>query len=141
MAMQAEHLLVEPVIGIPDRMAKSRHHCGIKSAEVMAAKLTERLGNRIEKPIGGSTVSAWEAGTNQPTMIRVEDLIPVWVDICNEHGAPLGRSTSVEFIYGIRTGSFAPMLQVLPMPTGQGTLLDDEGEPVDFHFRAALMSV
>lgn len=41
----------------------------------------------------------------------------------------------------MRTGSFASDLEALPEPTGQGSLLDDDGEPVDWFGRPFLTSV
>jgi hypothetical protein len=130
---------VEPAFGIGDRLRKSREHCGIKSAGDMAVRLNEHFGHRPDhRSISGSTVSAWEKGTNQPTRIRMDELVHVWVDICNEAGAPIGKATSVEFVYGLRTGSFAPGLVALDVPAGQGSLLDDDLLPHDFYRRADL---
>lgn len=42
---------------------------------------------------------------------------------------------------GLRTGSFSSPLSGLDVPTGQGSLLDDDGSPFDFFTRAALVSV
>lgn len=134
-------LTIEPAFGIGDRLEKSRTWCGIKSASAMADLLNARLADRLNRPIKASTVSAWEAGTNQPTMIRMEELIPVWVEICNEAGEALARSTSAEFIYGLRTGSFSSLLCGLDVPTGQGQLLDEDLSPVDFYSRAELALV
>lgn len=141
MAVQAADLIEEPVFGLGDRLEKSRRWCGIKSAEDMAARLTAKLGAHIKKPIKGSTVSAWEAGTNQPTTVRLEDLVEAWIDVCNEAGAPLGHATSAAFIYGIRTGSFSSDLIALPEPTGQGQLLGNDLEPLDFFSKPELCSV
>lgn len=142
MAAQAAANSIEPAFGLGDRLEKARRHCGIKSAADMAERLNERLGDRLRRPIKTSTVNAWEAGTNQPTMIRMEELISVWIDICNEAGAAIGHSVSAEFIYGLRNGSFAPSLTVLPEVTGQGTLLTSEGEPAwDFDTLPFLTSV
>lgn len=142
MALQAApQSFDEPAFGLPDRLAKSRAWCGIKSASDMAQRLTDYFGNRLRKPIKGSTVSAWEAGTNQPTTIRLDELVTAWVDICNEAGEPLGRRVSAEFIYGLKSGSFSSLLRALDVPTGQGALLDTEGEPYDFFSRPELVSV
>lgn len=115
--------LEEPTIGVGDRLRKSRLWCGIKSASRMADLLNEHLADRLDKPIRDSTVNAWEAGTNQPTRIRMEELVRVWVDICNEAGAEDGRATSMEFVYGLRTGSFSS-LRLVPHPAGQGSFDD-----------------
>lgn len=132
----------DPTFGLGDRLAKARHHCKIKSAEVMAERLNAKLAGRIAKPIAASTISAWEAGTNQPTRtIRVEELIPVWIDVCNEAGEPYGRRVSAEFMWGLRNGSFSSLLSVLDVPTGQGSLLDDDLSPLDFYSRAELAAV
>lgn len=141
MAVRAADL-EEPVIDVPDRLRKSREHCGIKSAEKMAELLTPKLVAGGYKAVKGSTVSAWEAGTNQPTRtIRMADLVPLWVDVCNEHGAPLGRSTSAEFVYGLRTGRFAHLAIVGGDVTGQGILLDHDLAPVPFFERPQLTTV
>lgn len=129
----------EPTFDIGDRLEKSRRWCGIKSASRMAELLNERLGARLSKPISAGAVSAWEAGTNQPTRaIRLDELVRVWVDICNEAGADDGRATSVEFVYGLRTGSFSPALVALASHFGELQLLDDDLMPFDFYRRAEL---
>ncbi len=132
----------DPAFGLGDRLAKARQHCKIKSAEDMAVRLNAKLAGRIARPIAASTISAWEAGTNQPTRtIRVEELIPVWIEVCNEAGAPHGRGVSAEFMWGLRTGSFSSLLLALDSPIGQGTLLDTDLEPFDFYSRADLTPV
>lgn len=137
--MTAATEVEEPTIGIGDRLEKSRKWCGIRSAEKMADLLNERLAHRLDKPISKSTINAWEAGTNQPTRgVRMDELVHVWVDICNQAGADIGRGTSVEFIYGLRTGSFSPNLIALAEPIGQGSLLDADLTPLDFFTRADL---
>lgn len=141
MAAQAAANSIEPSFGVGDRMEKSRRWCGIKSAQKMADRLNERLGP-LDKPIKASTVSAWEAGTNQPTMIRMEELIPLWVSICNEAGEPIGRATSAAFIYGVQTGDQnRKFLTSLPAIIGQGSLLDDDLVPVEFYSRPFLAAV
>jgi hypothetical protein len=139
--MTAPEAAVEPEFQIGDRLRKSREHCGIKSADDMAHRLNERLGHRLDKPLSGSTVSAWEKGTNQPTRIRLDELVRAWVDICNEAGATGGRATSAEFVYGLRTGSFSPMLVPMEGTTAQGQLLNDDLSPVDHFSRAELSLV
>lgn len=134
-------LTIEPAFGTGDRLQKSRVWCGIKSARDMADRLNERLEGHPATPIKASTVSAWEAGTNQPTKIRMEELIPVWVDICNEAGEAIGRSTSLEFVYGLKTGSFSPALSSVPVSVGQGSLLDDDLNPLEHFRRAELAAV
>lgn len=96
-AQVAEQLPEEPTFGIGDRLSKSRHWCGIKSAAIMAERLSERLG----KPIPASTVSSWEAGAQPTKLIRLDDLVSAWISICNEAGAAIGRCTSAAFIYGV----------------------------------------
>lgn len=141
MAAQAAADSIEPAFGLGDRLEKARRHCGIKSAEDMAARLTEKLGDRLQRPISKAAVGAWEAGTNQPTMIRVEELIPVWVEVCNEAGAALGHTVSVGFIYGITIGSFRPDLTALPDPTDSPTLFNEDLSEIDHYGRPFLTTV
>lgn len=125
-----------------DRMQKSREWCGIKSTARMAELINERRPQA--KPVAASTISAWERGTNQPTRhIRVDELVLLWVAICNESGAQFTppRSTSVEFLYGLKTGSFSSLLFGLDAVAGQGTFLDDAGQVVDFWMRPELALV
>lgn len=143
MALRADDLDPgEARFDLGDRLQKSREWCGIKSADKMAELLNERRPGA--KPIAGSTISAWERGANQPTrQIRVEDLIPLWVDICNESGAQYDppRTTSPEFLWGLRTGSFSSELTGLPVPTGQASFLNPDMSVVDFYSRPFLSLV
>lgn len=74
--------------------------------------------------------SNWERGTKPRGMDRIVEKISDALRIDRDWlmwGGPL------------KTGSFASLLESLPMPTSQGSLLDDDLEPHDFYSRPALV--
>jgi hypothetical protein len=111
-----------PAFDLGDRLHKARTHCGIKSATDMARLLNERLGPRLKKPIAPSTINAWEHGTSQPSRrtVEVSELVPVWVEICNEAGADQGRHVTEAWLYGLEPRSrCVPWLSSVEAPEGQ----------------------
>lgn len=134
MALTAEPL--GPSFGIADRLRKTRQWAQIKSTELMAEYLNAHFGDRLRKPIAASTVASWENGTNVPSKrtIPLEELVPAWVEICNQH-APTGSGEATPaFVWGYdtRTGRFAHahLALVDGDMSGQMTWLDDDLHPV-----------
>lgn len=76
--------------------------------------------------------SNWENGTKPRGMDAVVEKIVTALGVDRDWlmwGGPL------------RTGRFATWLSSLPEPTGQGSLLDDDGSPLDFFSRPFLSAV
>ncbi|MDQ3403549.1 MAG: helix-turn-helix domain-containing protein [Actinomycetota bacterium] len=106
-----------PEFTLGDRLRKARDWAGIKSAERMAEQLSERFG----QPISKGAVTAWERGTNQPTRIRLQDVVEAYADICNVPAA---------FFY-VRTERFArPDLAVLDGELDELSLFDEDLQPL-----------
>lgn len=115
---------VEPLIpedSFAVRLVVLRKHLGLTQGQ--AADLCD---------LDDGSWSNWENGTKPQGMDRIVGKISEALHVDRDWLMWGG---------GLRTGSFSPLLACLPEVTGQGSLLDDDGNPLDFSFRPTLTSV